>query len=67
MKEGTPLFVVKGTDGAAPILADLIELYDLKNDPREIHNLAKEKNHKKTLGEMRALLAQRQKGAASAR
>ena len=43
------------------------ELYDLKNDPREIHNLAKKKNHKKTLGEMRALLAQRQKDAASER
>ena len=43
------------------------ELYDLKNDPREIHNLAKAKGHKKTLGEMRALLAQRQKDAASAR
>jgi iduronate 2-sulfatase len=43
------------------------ELYDLKNDPREIHNLAQAKPHKKTLGEMRTLLARRQKNAASAR
>jgi arylsulfatase A-like enzyme len=43
------------------------ELYDLKNDPREIHNLAKAKGHKKTLGEMRTLLARRQKDATSER
>ena len=43
------------------------ELYDLVNDPREIHNLAQAKGHKKTLVEMRALLARRQKDAASAR
>ncbi|MGE4550384.1 MAG: sulfatase, partial [Opitutales bacterium] len=43
------------------------ELYDLKDDPREIHNLAQAKQHKKTLVEMRALLVQRQKEAASAR
>ena len=32
------------------------ELYDLKADPHEIHNLAQSPTHQKTLNELRALL-----------
>jgi len=32
------------------------ELYDIQNDPYEIHNLAAEPSHQKTLKKMRAIL-----------